>query len=157
MSGKELKHLEVIRQLNDRRITQAQVGILLGLSTRQVRRLLTAYREHGPPALVSKKRGQPSNRCYPPDFHDHVIEIIRSSYSDFGPTLASEKLGEYHAIFLSAATLRNWMIAAEIWVPRHQRERHIHQPRNRRECFGELVQIDVLICIQYCPVIACKK
>ena len=133
------------------------VGILLGLSTRQVRRLLTAYREHGPPALVSKKRGQPSNRCYPPDFHDHVIEIIRSSYSDFGPTLASEKLGEYHAIFLSAATLRNWMIAAEIWVPRHQRERHIHQPRNRRECFGELVQIDVLICIQYCPVIACKK
>lgn len=142
MSGKELKRLEVIRQLEERRFTQVQVGTLLGLSVRQVRRLVTAYREHGPPALVSRKRGQPSNRCYPPEFHDHVVGLIRSSYADFGPTLVSEKLGEYHEIFLSVATLRNWMIAAEIWVPRHQRERHIYQPRYRRECFGELIQID---------------
>ena len=45
MSGKELKRLEVIRQLEERTFTQAQVGTLLGLSVRQVRQLLTAYRE----------------------------------------------------------------------------------------------------------------
>ena len=142
MSDKELKRLEVIRQLSERRLTQAQVSALLGLSVRQVRRLLTAYREQGPQALVSKKRGQPSNRCYPQVFRDHVLDLVRSRYADFGPTLASEKLGECHAIFLSVATLRNWMISAQIWVPRHQRPARIYQPRYRRECFGELIQID---------------
>ena len=70
------------------------------------------------------------------------LDLVQSRYADFGPTLASEKLGEYHAIFLSVATLRNWMIVAEIWVPRQLRSARIYQPRYRRECFGELVQID---------------
>lgn len=142
MSGKELKRLESIRQLDEGRLTRAQAGSLVDLSVRQVQRLLNAYREHGPPALVSKKRGKPSNRRYPSGFRDHVVELIRSRYADFGPTLVSEKLGECHEIYLSVATLRNWMIAAGIWVPRHLRTARIYQPRYRRDCFGELVQID---------------
>jgi hypothetical protein len=142
MSDNELKRLEVIRQLDKGQFTRRHASGLLGLGVRQVQRLLTAYRQHGPPALVSKKRGQPSNRCYPADFRDQVIGLIGSRYADFGPTLVSEKLAECHEISLSVATLRNWMIAAGIWVPRHQRERRVYQPRYRRDCFGELVQID---------------
>ena len=118
MSSKELKRLEVIRQLDEGRLTRAQAGGLINLSVRQVQRLLNAYRKQGPQALVSKQRGKPSNRCYPQVFRDHVLDLVQSRYADFGPTLASEKLGEYHAIFLSVATLRNWMIVAGIWVPR---------------------------------------
>ena len=33
------------------------------------------------------------------------------------------------------------MIERGLWLPRKQRRR-FHQPRNRRECFGELIQID---------------
>lgn len=131
-----------MRQLEEGQLTRAQAGDLIGLSVRQVQRLLNAFRKQGPPALVSKKRGRPSNRSYPQVFRDHVIELVRSRYADFGPTLACEKLGEYHDIFLSVATLRNWMIASEIWLSRHQRERRVYQPRYRRECFGELIQID---------------
>jgi len=61
---------------------------------------------------------------------------------DFGPTLAAEKLEERHDLEVSVETLRRWMIDAEIWVPRLRRNRRVHQPRHRRSCFGELIQID---------------
>jgi hypothetical protein len=142
MSSKELKRLEVIRQLDEGRFVRAHASELLGLSVKQVQRLLNAYRHHGPPGLVSRKRGRTSNRRYPEAFHAHVIELVHAHYRDFGPTLVREKLVACHAINLSVATLRNWMIAAEIWVPRRLRERGVYQPRYRRACFGELVQID---------------
>lgn len=142
MSSRELKRLEAIRQLDEGRLTRAQAGQLVGLGMRQMQRLLNAYRQHGPPALVSRKRGRPSNRRYPPAFREHVIDLVRKHYGDFGPTLAAEKLGERHDLFISVATLRRWMIEAELWLPRRLRERRVYQPRYRRECFGELVQID---------------
>lgn len=142
MSSKELKRLEVIRQLDEGRFVRAHASDLLGLSVKQVQRLLNAYRKHGPPGLVSRKRGRPSNRRYPEAFHAQVIELVRAHYWDFGPTLVREKLVACHEIGLSVATLRNWMIAAEIWAPRRLRERRVYQPRYRRECFGELIQID---------------
>ena len=52
----------------------------------------------GPQALVSCRRGKPSNRCYPTALRAEVIGIIRERYSDFGPTLAAEKLAELHGI-----------------------------------------------------------
>jgi hypothetical protein len=142
MSSKELKRLEAIRQLDERRLTRAQAGQLVGLGVRQMQRLLNAYRQHGPPALISRKRGQPSNRRYPRVFGEQVVDLIRTHYGDFGPTLASEKLGACHELYVSVPTLRRWMIDAGIWVPRRLRERRVYQPRYRRECFGELVQID---------------
>lgn len=142
MSSRELKRLEAIQQLDEGRLTRAQGGQLVNLGVRQMQRLLNAYRQHGPAALVSKKRGQPSNRRYPPAFRDHVTDLVQTHYSDFGPTLAGEKLRECHDLYVSVATLRRWMIDAGIWVPRRLRERRVYQPRYRRECFGELIQID---------------
>jgi hypothetical protein len=142
MSSKELKRLEVIRQLDEGRFLRAHASELLRLSVKQVQRLLNAYRNHGPPGLVSRQRGQPSNRRYPEAFHAHVIALVQAHYRDFGPTLVREKLAACHEIDLSAATLRIWMVDAGIWVPRRLRERRVYQPRYRRENFGELVQID---------------
>jgi hypothetical protein len=42
----------------------------------------------------------------------------------------------------SGETLRKWMIADGLWLDRKQRQRRVHQPRPRRECVGELVQVD---------------
>ena len=61
---------------------------------------------------------------------------------DFGPTLAGEKLVERHQIAVSKETLRHWMTEAGIWTSRRERKRRLHQPRGRRDCLGELVQID---------------
>ena len=67
--------------------------------------------------------------------------VVRTNYPDFGPTLAAEVLAEKHDLVVSRETLRTWMTAAGLWLSRRQR-RHFHQPRPRRECLGELVQID---------------
>jgi hypothetical protein len=56
--------------------------------------------------------------------------------------LAAEKLSELHGMDLGVETLRQWMIDAGLWVRRKDRLKRIHQPRARRDCLGELVQID---------------
>jgi hypothetical protein len=57
-------------------------------------------------------------------------------------TLAAEKLAECHGLALSRETVRQWMIAEGIWLDRKERLKIVHQPRGRRDCVGELVQVD---------------
>ena len=70
------------------------------------------------------------------------LAIIRERYADFGPTLACEKLRECHGIRLAKETVRRLMTDAGLWMPRRQRPPKIYQPRARRACLGELIQID---------------
>lgn len=142
MSQKELHRLELIQRIRGRSLSVVQAAELLGLSRSQVHRLLQAYDLAGADGLVSKKRGRPSNRRHSEDFRNLVLDLVREHYADFGPTLAAEKLLERHRIAVSKETLRQWMMEAGIWVSRRERKKRVFQPRGRRDCFGELVQID---------------
>ncbi len=71
-----------------------------------------------------------------------ALEIIIEKYSDFGPTLACEKLREIHNISLAKETVRKLMTNANLWITRKKRAPKIQQPRQRRSCVGELIQID---------------
>ena len=142
MSAKELNRLEILGRVLERRLTQSQAAEQLGLGVRQVERLCQKLRLDGRQGLVSKKRGRPSNRKLSAALRDRALALVQSRYADFGPTLAAEKLHEQHGLQVSVETLRRWMIEVELWVPRSQRTRRVHQPRHRRSCFGELIQID---------------
>ena len=142
MSQKELHRLEVIQKIRDQRLCVVQAAELLGLSRSQVHRLLQAYDHSGAAGLVSKKRARPSNRRHSEEFRNAALDLIRERYLDFGPTLAREKLIELHRISVAKETLRQWMTEAGIWVSRRERKKRVFQPRGRRDCFGELVQID---------------
>ena len=142
MSRKELNRLEILGRVLERRLTQVQAAERLGLSVRQVRRLCRKLRAEGAPGLVSKQRGRTSNRTLPIDLRDRALGLVQSRYHDFGPTLAAEKLRELHDVIVSVETLRKWMIDAELWVPRRERFGRVYQPRHRRSCLGELIQID---------------
>jgi len=142
MSDRELRRLEVLRDLDQRRLTSEAAVQLLRLERRQVFRLLKAYRIEGAAGLMSKRRGRPSNRRKPAAVRAKALAIIGKQYWDFGPTLAAEKLREVHGIALGRETLRLWMVEAGLWLDRKQRRKHVHQPRYRRDCVGELVQVD---------------
>ena len=142
MSAMELDRLEIIGRVVERRLTQRMAAERLGLSLRHVERLCRAFRRHGAAGLVSRKRGHPSNRKLAEAVREQAVDLVRGYYSDFGPTLACEKLTEQHGFTLSRETLRRWMTEAGLWVPRAQRHRRAHQPRHRRACLGELIQID---------------
>ena len=124
--------MTVLRDLAEDRIRVSEAATLTGLERRQVFRLAKAFRRRGPVALVSRRRGKPSNRSYPSVLRTEVIGIIRERYADFGPTLAGEKLTELHGIELSRETIRQWMMAAGLWKDRGQRLKPVHQPTRVR-------------------------
>lgn len=142
MSHRELNRLEVVGRVIERRLSQWKAAEQLNLTVRQVQRLCRNLRQHGPAGLVSRKRGRPSNRRTPAAVREHIVELVRSRYADFGPTLACEKLVELHGVKVSIETVRTWMIETGLWIPRARRSGLPHQPRDRRSCLGELVQID---------------
>ena len=142
MSDKELKRLSVLQEICDQRITQSQAAQLLHISERQIRRLLQKYKAQGPSALAHAGRGQISNSKLPEELRLKCLNIVSDQLHGFGPTLAHEKLTTVHGFDLSVETLRSWMIAADLWMPRSKRLKRPYQPRYNRDCFGELIQID---------------
>lgn len=142
MSYEELDRVRVIERVIEKRLTQAEAGRILGLTSRQVRRLRRGYERDGARALASKHRGRPSNRRLPAALRREALATVRSRYEGFGPTLAHEKLTELHGLEFSVETLRHWMIEDGLWIPRSRREPRIQQPRWRRPCRGELIQVD---------------
>lgn len=142
MSHKEVDRLEVIQAVAGRRLRQREAARQLGLSIRQVKRLVARYRAEGASGLVSRHRGRRPGNAISAAIRQEILEIVQTHYADFGPTLACEKLAERHGHKVSAETLRQWMIADGLWQPKRRRQARIHQRRPRRPCRGELVQID---------------
>jgi hypothetical protein len=142
MSRPEIDRVHILRDVVAERMTVREAAQLLRITRRQVFRLLKAYQTGGPAALVSRRRGRPSNRSSPAALRSEVLALITANYADFGPTLACEKLAERHGIALGVETIRRWMVAAGLWQERQQRLKRVHQPRYRRDCVGELIQID---------------
>jgi hypothetical protein len=108
---------------------------------RQTRRLIVAYRVGGGASVIHKGGGRASNNKLMEGIWEYAVELVRSNYADFGPSLAAEMLLSKHQLKVSRETLRKWMMSDGLWLSRRQR-RSFHQPRLRREAFGELIQID---------------
>ena len=142
MSKRELTRLEVVQRLKDKRLTQKEAAQLLKLSIRQVKRLWRAFNEKGASGLVSARRGKPSSNRLDAEVVQKAVDLIKDNYKDFGPTLAHEKLTEVHQLPISRESVRRIMIEEQIWKPKRAKRPEVHQMRERRACFGELIQID---------------
>ncbi len=141
MSLRDLRRLKVVHKALDRQITQKLAASMLGLSERQLRRVVRSVREFGDGGIIHRGRGRPSNRRLPERFKARVLKLCRKNYRDFGPTLASEKLFELDGIGVSRETLRQWLMVAGLWEKRRKRRGH-RQWRLRKECFGAMIQMD---------------
>ena len=142
MSQKEAKRAQIMELLTAGKIDQKEAGKRLAVSVRQIKRVVRRYRAAGLSGLISKKRGQPSNRRLDDETKRLSVELIGAHYRDFGPTLASEKLAERHGIHLCVESARQLMMAAGYWQPRKGAKACVHPMRERRACLGELIQID---------------
>jgi transposase len=142
MSAKELSRLEVMQRLSRKQMSQKDAGRMLDLSVRQIKRLLRAYREQGAAGLVSKHRGRNANNHLAEEVKKQALNLLQTKYRGFGPTLAHEKLVEKDKLKLSDESVRKLMIEEGLWKPRKAKKVAVHQLRERRACFGELIQID---------------
>jgi hypothetical protein len=142
MSTKELSKLEVMQRLAKKQMSQKEAGEILHLCTRQIKRLLKRYRKQGVEGLVSKHRGRKAANRLCESVKKKSLELLKTKYQGFGPTLAHEKLVEKDKLQLSVESVRKIMIEESLWKPRKLKKVVTHQLRERRACFGELVQID---------------
>jgi transposase len=141
MSLGEVRRLKAVQTALDRHITQKVAASMLGLSERQARRLVRGVRERGEKGVIHGLRGRPSNRRLPEGMRVQVLSLYQERYPDFGSTFATEKLLECDGIMVSDETLRTWLIEAGFWKKRRKRSAY-RQWRPRKECFGQMVQMD---------------
>lgn len=142
MSKQEITRLEAMQRIKDKRLTQKEAARMLNLSERQIKRLFKAYKARGAKGLISARRGKPSNHQMKVEVSQRVLDLLKEKYEGFGPTLVHEKLTEKHGVKISRESVRKLMIAEGMWKAKKAKKPPVHQMRERRACFGELVQID---------------
>src|SRR6202045_1680558 len=143
MTQADRDRLVTLRKTKKRLITQKQAAEELGLSVRQVKRLVYALKKRGDKAVIHGLRGKPSNQRIAQTVEEEAMQILSADlYQGFGPTLASEYLADKHDIEVSKETVRQWMIRAKLWRGQKQKVNAVHVWRPRRSRFGELVQWD---------------
>jgi biotin operon repressor len=141
MTQAERDRLVALKKAKKRLITQKQAAAEIGVSERQVRRLLRSLKERGDRAAIHAARGRPSNRKIADEVQEKATQTLSQDvYQGFGPTLAAEYLAQQHKV--SRETVRGWMIAAKLWRAKPKRVEKVHTWRARRNRFGELVQWD---------------
>ena len=143
MTQAERDRLVALQKAQKRLITQKQAAEEIGVTERQVRRLLRKLRRKGDRAVLHELRGRPSNRKLAAELEQGAITVLSDPvYRGFGPTLAAEYLRKQHEITVSKETLRQWMAKAGLWKAGRRRVVEVHQWRPRRSRCGELVQWD---------------
>jgi transposase len=141
MSTAELDRLRVLERVRTGAWRQADASQELGLSERQVRRLLRRLEAGGSQAMASKRRGKAPNNRHGDDVRAAVLERYRGEYRGFGPTFLAQTLQQRDGIAVSREWLRALLIAEKLWQPKNRR-RSVHPLRQRRQQFGELIQMD---------------
>jgi transposase len=146
MSKRELRRVEVLARVRSKQLRIVDASRLMHVSYRQAKRLWKRYRAEGAAGLKHRSAGQPSHHAHAGKFRKKVLQLVREKYGGgvgerFGPTLAAEHLSSEDGLKLDAETLRRWMLADGLWSRERKGWRH-RQRRERKEHFGELVQMD---------------
>ncbi len=146
MSKRELGRVEVLARVKSGELRVVDAAGLLRVSYRQAKRLWKRYREEGAGGLKHRSAGRGSNRAYAESFRQKVLGRVREKYGGpvgerFGPTLAAEHLVSEDGLRVDAETLRRWMLGEGLWS-RERRGRRHRRRRDRKEHFGEMVQMD---------------
>lgn len=141
MSKKEINRIDTLCRISRGEETIERAAKMLGISERQMYRVVKRYHESGEAGLCHALRGRASNQRIAPEVCTTAMRLFRERYSDYGPTLFAEKLDEHHQITVSRHTVTRWMKKEHLYIPQRLRRRH-RRKRERRSGIGELIQLD---------------
>jgi len=141
MSGKERERMTVMVGVKTKELTLVQAAELMAVGYRQSKRIWQRYQADGDAGLVHRLRGQPSARRKPPELRAQALALYaQERYADFGPTLMAEQLAKEQLV-VDHETLRRWRLAEGTHPVRRRKQKH-RQWRERKPCFGAMVQLD---------------
>ena len=146
MSARELGRVELLARVKSGQLRLVDAARLMELSYRQTKRLWRRYRKEGARGLKHRSAGRRSHRAYEEKFRGKILRLVREQYSGavgerFGPTLAAQHLASEDGLQVNAETLRRWMLTEGLWSRARKRRAH-RRRRERKEHFGEMVQMD---------------
>jgi transposase len=142
ISSEELRRLGIVKRVLSEEINQQEASEVIGISDRQVRRIVKRVREEGERGIVHRLRGGIGSHRIEEEQKQKILGLYRREYEGFGPLLASEKLKERDKIKVCDETLRLWLIKEGLWEPRRQREIKKRSWRARKERYGQMQQMD---------------
>ena len=127
--------IEVIAKVVLQNLPHKTAATQLGITTRQVRRLVKSYKEEGPLSLTHQGKGRVAPNRTPDSIRSTVMDIIRKDFPETGPQLISDELEDLRKISVNPETLRRWMTDEGIWSPEKAKAVH-RRRRERRPCVG---------------------
>jgi hypothetical protein len=142
LNTKEKYKLEIIKSAISGKITNCEASKILSVSERQIKRLKSNVRKLGSSGVVHKLKNRTSNNFSGNTFKKQVLDLIKTKYSDFKPSFASEKLLEIDGMEVNPETLRLWMTEAGLWKSRKKKGHKYFSFRERKDYFGEMIQFD---------------
>ena len=142
ISSEELRRLGIIKKVLGKEINQQEASEAIGISDRQVRRIVKRVRKEGERGIIHGLRGQEGSHRIKAEEKQKIVGLYRRKYEGFGPLLASEKLLEREKIKVCDETLRLWLIEEGLWEVKRHKEEKKRSWRARKEHYGEMVQMD---------------
>jgi len=140
MTQKERNRMVVLIAVTKNELKLVQGAELMAVSYRQAKRLIRRFKARGEAGLVHRSRGRPSGRCKAATLRRRVLARYQQRYAGFGPTLAAEHLAG-DGLAIDHETLRRWLQVAGVRLVRRRGQQH-RARRERKACFGEMVQMD---------------
>jgi transposase len=142
LNQKEQNRLQVLNEVNQRKLSIQQAGLIMELSLRHTKRLLAGFRRKGAAALAHGNRGRrPCNKT-DASISEVVVDLARDKYRGFNQQHFSEKLREQEGIPLSRSTVRRILCQEGIASPRKRRAPRHRSRRERYPRSGMLLQTD---------------
>jgi transposase len=140
MSVKERKRMVLLAQVKEGSMSIAQAGRVMGVCYRQAKRIWHRFKKAGDAGLLHQGRGKPGPRRKKDVWRARVLARYQERYPDFGPTLAAEKMHQ-EGLEVDHETLRRWLLEKGLWSLGRKGRKH-RSWRERKECFGQMVQMD---------------
>lgn len=142
LNKKEQKRSIVMNEVLSGRMTGQEAADVLGLSLRQVRRLMARYRQEGAAGLAHGNRGrEPANKLEAA-VEARILHLARAEYVDYNDSHFAEELAERHKIVVSVPTVRRIRRSNGLGSPRKRRAPRHRRRRQRYPQAGMLLQVD---------------
>lgn len=131
-----------MQKIDNQQMTGGQAVEILGLSIRQIRRLIARYREQGAPGLVHGNRGRKANNRIDEEDRSEIVKLAKERYADYNDSHLTEVLAEKHGLEVSRSTVRRIRRQAGQGSPRKRRAPRHRSRRERKPQAGMLLQTD---------------
>ena len=142
-SQKRHLRIGIITKFIDGDLSRSKAAELAGISERQVTRIAKEVKDLGAGATLHKNTGNRPSNSITAEMEAAILEIYsRQEYNNVNFLHFCDSLRDRHGIAIPYPSLVSILKRHKKESPKKHKRRKLHKRRRRKECPGELIQID---------------